>query len=180
MLHNSGRRARARHRTRRANRRRYSARATVERSVVSHATRVSVNVTVGVARRCERSPALHRSAWVSFRGSFAASLAPAVNAVYTMFVRRKRLIHGVLAIFAQLRGRASTALSALTSERRPVTIPALAIRTTVPTVALSSRSCPKRSRDVCLYVRVLCVCAPCVWPWPRPAAPGAWHRAPIS
>ena len=66
------------------------------------------------------------------------------------------------------------------SGRRPVAIPALAIRTTVPTVALTSRPCPKRSRDVCLYVRVLCVCAPCVWPWPRPAAPGAWHRAPIS
>ena len=73
-----------------------------------------------------------------------------------------------------------------------VTIPALAIRTTVPTVALTFRPCPKRSRNVCPYgVRVVCVCAPCVWPWPRPkprpAAPGAWHlktvkwhRAPIS
>ena len=45
------------------------------------------------------------------------------------------------------------------SERRLVTIPALATHTTVPTVALTFRPCPKRSRDVCLYVRVLCVFA---------------------
>ena len=47
------------------------------------------------------------------------------------------------------------------SERRPVTIPALAIRTTVPTVALTFRPCPKRSRNVCPYVRVVCVCPLC-------------------
>ena len=67
------------------------------------------------------------------------------------------------------------------SERRPVTIPALAIRTTVPTVALTFRPCPKRSRNVCPCVRVLCVCVPPVCAAqlaPRPAAPGAWHARP--
>jgi hypothetical protein len=28
--------------------------------------------------------------------------------------------------------------------------------------------------------RLVLVCAPCVWPLPWLAAPGAWHRAPIS
>ena len=61
------------------------------------------------------------------------------------------------------------------SERRPVTIPALAIRTTVPTVALTFRPCPKRSRNVCPYgvVCVLCVCVPPV------CGPGPGLRPPV-
>ena len=65
-------------------------------------------------------------------------------------------------------------------ERRPVTIPALAIRTTVPTVALTFRPCPKpiaRSDPetcVCPYgLRVVCVCVPPV------CGPGPGLRPPV-
>ena len=113
------------------------------------------------------------------RGIVRSTFGLFVRALFDLnLVRRKRLIHECW-LFLPNCARSGLDCSER-SERRPVTIPALAIRTTVPTVALTSRSCPKRSRDVCLSVRVLCVCAPCEWPWPRPAAPGAWHRAPIS
>ena len=69
------------------------------------------------------------------------------------------------------------------SERRPVTIPALARRTTVPTHGClpwsSFRPCPKRSRNVCPYVRVLCVCVPPVCgPGPGLRRPPARRTAP--
>ena len=73
--------------------------------------------------------------------------------------------------------RVSTALSER-SERRLVTIPALATHTTVPTVALTFRPCPKRSRNVCPTARMVCVLcvSVCVCPLCVALAPACGPR----